>query len=199
MKTAAPPRPTRLGALAGAPDLLAVPAPPPASRLLLVRRCGVEQRRGPPCQRRYVAPGNDRSMGRWIGMSDRQAAKYGCITSRPASGPSGWARGPGGCRWRAVARGGEDGHVEGPREVLQALERRVQQLVAARARRELGLRRRDGREDELPPRRARVQLAAGDQGRRADARARRRRREEESQQAALRHVGGSPLRWSALL
>ena len=74
---------------------------------------------------------------------------------------------------------GEDGHVEGPTEVLQPLEGRVQQLVAARARRELGLRRRDGREDELPPRRARVQLAAGDQGRRADARARWRGREEQ--------------------
>ena len=50
--------------------------------------------------------------------------------------------------------------------------RGVEKLVAARPRRELGLRRRDGREDELPPRRARVQLAAGDQGRRADAGAR---------------------------
>ena len=65
--------------------------------------------------------------------------------------------------------------------------KKFEALPAKVLRSELGLRRRDGREDELPPRRARVQLAAGDQGRRADAGVRRRRRDEESQQAALRH------------
>ena len=97
-------------------------------------------------------------MGRWIGMSDRQAAKYGCITSstgvRTIRMGSRARRLPmtGSC----ARNGAKMATSRAQREVLQALEGRVQQLVAARARRELGLRRRDGREDELPPRRARA-------------------------------------------
>ena len=72
-------------------------------------------------------------MGRWIGMSDRQAAKYGCITS--STGVRTMRMGSRARRLPmtgSCARNGEDGHVEGPTEVLQALERGIQQLVAAR-------------------------------------------------------------------